>query len=111
MRDNPLSVSLLLGIIAVLVIVGGSSLIKMKLIDDEYRVELTQKSSIRMTMEEAIEANSTLQAENETLKKNVDALTLQVEFLSEDLEKLKEINQKLENSLKEALIKQKLKGR
>jgi|GEM_PF-4562844 len=111
MRDSPLSVSLLLGIIAVLAIIGVSSLIKMKLIDKEYKTETTQKSFLHMTLEEAREANSALQKENETLKKEVDALTLQVEFLSEDLKKIQEINQQLEDSLKEALIKQKLRER
>lgn len=111
MRNNPLIASLLAGLVVVLMVAGVSLVAKMKTIKDEHSVELSQKFFLQKDFEEIRAVNSALKKENEDFKEEIDTLTLQLKDLNEELMRTKELNQKLEDSLKEELIKQKLRGR
>lgn len=111
MRNNPLIASLLAGLVVVLMVAGVSLLAKMKTIKDEHRVELSQKFFLQKDFEEIRAVNSALKKENEDFKEEIGTLTLQLKDLNEELMRTKELNQKLEDSLKEELIRQKLRGR
>ena len=108
MKDNPLIVSLLLGLIVVLVIGGVSILVKMKGLSDEYKVVLAEKMSLQKDLEGVRAENASLKGDNVSLSEEIQKLNSEVTNLSQDMSKLKELNLKLEDSLKEELIRQKL---
>lgn len=119
MKDNPLMISLLIGLIVVLVIAGVSFLVKTNSLSADYKNELAKKIALEKTVEN-------LKDENGSLKKNIEQLNTQIEQLNtqtEDLKKqyateveeLKEKNlklnnlkMKLEENLKDELMKRKV---
>jgi uncharacterized protein YlxW (UPF0749 family) len=112
MKDSPLIISLLIGLIVVLVIAGVSILVKMNSLSGVYKKELAKNISLEKKMED-------MQAENTALKKNIEALNVQIttikeesakeiQGLKDECAKLKMLKDKLEDNLKDELMKQKL---
>lgn len=101
MKNNPLIVSLLIGLIVVLVIAGVSLLVKMNSLSSVYKKELAKNISFEKSVED-------LNAENDSLKGNIDGLNIQLKDLREEYSKLEKFKDKLEENLKDELMKQKL---
>jgi len=101
MKDNPFLVSLLIGLVVVLVISGVSLLVKVNSMSGTYKQELSKS----MDFERTIEA---LKAENQSLKENIGEFIVEIGELKEEYAKLDELKKKLEENLKEELMKQKL---
>jgi len=101
MKNNPLIVSLLIGLIVVLVIAGVSILVKMNSLSSVYKKELAKNISSEKSIED-------LNAENESLQQSIDSLNIQLKDLKEEHLKLDKFKDKLEENLKDELMKQKL---
>jgi len=101
MKDSPFLVSLLIGLVVVLVIAGISLLVKMNSMSGEYKQELSKSMDFERTIEN-------LKSENQSLKENVGELIVEIGKLKEEYAKLDELKKKLEDNLKEELMKQKL---
>lgn len=101
MKDNPLIISLLIGLIVVLVIAGVSLLVKMNALSGVYKQELAKNISLEKNTED-------LKAENSDLANEVGQLKLEVNDLKEENLKVEKLKDKLEENLKEELMKQKL---
>ncbi len=101
MKDNPLIISLLIGLIVILVIAGVSLLVKMNALSGVYKQELAKNISLEKNIED-------LKAENSDLADEVDQLKLEVKDLKEENLKVEKLKDRLEENLKEELMKQKL---
>jgi len=101
MKDNPLIISLLIGLIVVLVIAGVSLLVKLNGLSGVYKQELAKNISLEKNSED-------LKAKNSDLADEVNQLKLEVKDLKEENLKVEKLKDKLEESLKEELMKQKL---
>ena len=101
MKDNPFLVSLLIGLVVVLVIAGVSLLVKMNSMSETYKQELSKNMDFERTIEN-------LKAENQSFKENVGELIVEVGKIKEEYAKLDALKKKLEENLKEELMKQKL---
>lgn len=113
MSDRPLIVSLLIGLIVVLVIAGVSLLVNKNSLHDTYKKELSKNMSLQKETEnlkterDMIKKNNeSLQNENSELKKNIVQLNFQMEGLKSELAKVEKLKDKLEENLKEELVKQ-----
>jgi peptidoglycan hydrolase CwlO-like protein len=100
MRNNPFATSLLIGLIVILIIAGVSLLVKMNALRDDYKKENAKKMSLEKKIEE-------LKAEGDGLKETIGQLNSQVEELELENTKLNKLKDKLEESLKDELIKDK----
>ena len=101
MKDNPLIISLLIGLIVVLVIAGVSLLVKLNALSGVYKQELAKNISLEKNSED-------LKAKNSDLADEVNQLKFEVKDLKEENLKVEKLKDKLEESLKEELMKQKL---
>ena len=101
MRENPLIISLLIGLIVVLVIGGVSLLVKMNDLSNIYKKELAKNISSQKSIED-------LKVENKGLDENILQLNSQVKSLMEEKTKLESLKEKLEKNLEEELMKKKL---
>lgn len=101
MKDNPLIISLLIGLIVILVIAGVSLLVKMNTLSGVYKQELAKNISLSKNTED-------LKAKNSDLADKVDQLKLEIKDLKEENLKVEKLKDKLEENLKEELMKQKL---
>ncbi len=101
MKDNPLIISLLVGLIVILVIAGVSLLVKMNSLSGVYKKELARNISMEKSAED-------LKNENSALTEKVSQLGSQIKDLEEENAKIEKLKEKLEENLKEELIKQKL---
>jgi len=108
MKDSPLIISLLIGLIVVLVIAGVSILVKMNSLSSEYKKQLAKNISCEKANEDLKKTLETTQGENDKLKEDITGLNLQLESLGEENAKLEKLKEKLEENLKEELMKQKL---
>ncbi len=106
MKDKPLILSLLVGLIMVLVVAGVSLLVKINSLSG-FREELAKKN---MTLEKAIEdlkaENGTLTDKNKVLTEDVNKANEKVDGLKTELTKLEKLKAKLEDNLADELIKQ-----
>jgi len=106
MKDKPLILSLLVGLIMVLVVTGVSLLVKMKSLSG-FRQELANKN---MTLEKTIEdlktESAALTEKNKTLTDDVNKANEKVTELKTELAKLEKLKAKLEENLADELIKQ-----
>ncbi|UCD14829.1 MAG: hypothetical protein JSV34_03655 [Candidatus Omnitrophota bacterium] len=116
MGDKPLIISLLVGLIVVLVIAGVSLLVRVKSLNDIYKKELSTNMSFQKTIEslkEEIsslkEENGSLKNDNGNLKKDIVQLNFQIEGLNGEMAKLEKLKDKLEENLKDELMKRELK--
>ena len=101
MKDNPLIISLLIGLIVILVIAGVSLLVKMNVLSGVYKQELAKNISLEKNIED-------LKAENGNLAKEIGQLNNKIGDLKEENAKTEKLKDKLEENLKEELMKQKL---
>ena len=112
MKDNPLIISLLIGLIVVLVIAGVSILVKMNSLSAVYKKQLAKNINSEKNIEGLKEENSSLVDKVEELSaqiKNIGNESLkQIEELKSENVKLEELKRRLEENLKEELMKQKL---
>ena len=97
MKDKPVIVSLLSGLIVVLVIAGVSVLVKMNNTDELYNEQVATNLKLQKKVEQVKEQNLALEAESQEL-------SAQVETLQTELMKLEKLKEKLEENLKEELI-------
>lgn len=122
MKDNPLIVSLLIGLVVILVVAGVSLLVKMNTLSGVYKKELAKNISLEKTIEDLKKGNNDLTENMDKI--NVQITNIQKEHIQEledakktyiqDMESLKEQNlrleklkEKLEENLKEELMKTK----
>jgi len=101
MKDNPLIISLLIGLIVILVIAGVSLLVKMNALSGVYKQELAKNISLEKNIED-------LKAENGDLAEEIEQLNDKIEDLKEENAKTEKLKDRLEENLKEELMKQKL---
>ncbi len=101
MKDNPLIISLLIGLIVVLVIAGVSLLVKMNALSGVYKQELAKNISLEKNVED-------LKAENSDLAEETKQLNAKIKDLKEENAKTEKLKERLEENLKEELMKQKL---
>lgn len=106
MKDKPLILSLLVGLIMVLVVAGVSLLVKINSLSS-FREELAKKN---MNLEETIEdlkaENSAAGEKNKVLIEDVNKANEKVNELKTELTKLEKLKAKLEDNLADELIKQ-----
>lgn len=108
MKDSPLIISLLIGLIVVLVIAGVSILVKMNSLSSEYKKQLAKNISCEKAGEDLKADLNALQEENNKLKEDLTLLNTKIDSLGEENIKLERLNEKLEDNLKEELMKEKL---
>ena len=111
MKDSPLIISLLIGLIVVLVIAGVSILVKMNSLSGEYKKQLAKNISCEKATEDLKNNLEALQGENSKLKEDISLLNVQVESLGQENVKLEKLKDKLEDNLKEELMKPKTGNR
>ncbi|MBU2102952.1 MAG: hypothetical protein ABH865_00155 [Candidatus Omnitrophota bacterium] len=105
MSEKPLILSILIGLIVVLVIAGVSILVKMNALDDDYKKELTRSMTLQKATEDLRAENASLKGESMDLKDKNTKLVLQVEEVKIELAKLDKLKNKLEENLKDELMK------
>ena len=101
MKDNPLIISLLIGLIVILVIAGVSLLVKMNSLSGVYKQELAKNISLEKNIED-------LKGKNSGLAGEIGQLNDKIEELKKENTKTERLKDKLEENLKEELMKQKL---
>jgi len=101
MKDNPLIISLLIGLIVILVIAGVSLLVNINALSGVYKQELAKNISLEKNAED-------LKAKNSSLTGEIGKLNVTIEDLKEENMKIEKLKEKLEENLKEELIKQKI---
>jgi len=112
MRDQPLLLGILLGIIVILIVGGVSLSVRLNQLRKNYQ-EVAGKNlkleelieNLKAEKEVLIKANQDLKNKIEELKKEIDKLTNEKESLKLELEKMRRLKEKLEESLKEELMK------
>jgi len=112
MKDQALVFGVLLGIIVILIIGGVSVSIKLNQVNKNYqlavkkKIELEKKSqSLEAEKEALLKSNQELKRKIEELNKKIDDLNKEKENLLLELEKMKRLKEKLEENLKEELMK------
>lgn len=105
MSEKPLILSILIGLIVVLVIAGVSILVKMNALDDDYKKELTKSMALQKSIEELRNENVSLKEENASLKDKNIKITVEMEEAKTELAKLEKLKNKLEENLKDELMK------
>ena len=100
MKDNPLIISLLIDLIVVLVIAGVSLLVKMNSLSGVYKQELAKNISLEKNIED-------LKTKNSGLTEEIEQLNDKIEELKEENAKIERLKDKLEENLKEELMKPK----
>jgi len=101
MKDNPLIISLLIGLIVILVIAGVSLLVKMNSLSGVYKKALAKNISLEKNIED-------LKSENSDLAVKVSRMEAEMKDLKEENIKVEKLKERLEENLKEELIKQKI---
>ena len=112
MKNNPLIVSLLTGLIVVLVIAGVSLLVKNKSLSELYKQAFSKSISLEREIEDIRSLNAGLSKQTQDLQKQIQQLTQDYEqkiaVLQEDKLRLEKLKERLEENLKDELMKQKL---
>jgi len=108
MKDNPLIISLLIGLIVILVIAGVSLLVKMNSLSGIYKQELARNISFEKSIEDIKIKNSGLTDEIGQLNIQIKSLKDENAKLKNDNAKIEKLKDRLEENLKEELMKQKL---
>jgi uncharacterized protein YoxC len=106
MKDKPLILSLLVGLIMVLVVAGVSLLVKINSLSS-FREELAKKNmSLEKTIEDLKAENNAVSDKNKALIEDVNKANEKVNELKTELTKLGKLKAKLEDNLADELIKQ-----
>ena len=101
MRNNPFLISLLIGLIVVLIVGGISLLVEMNTLRTNYKKEQAEKMSLEKDLD-------LLKKEKSALEVTIDKSNKQIEELRLENQKLEKLKDKLEESLKEELMKNKV---
>ncbi len=111
MKNQPLFVSIIIGIIVVFVIVGASLVAKLSNVNKLYKEESLKNMELAKDNEKLKDEIASLKEENESLKKENDTLETVVKDLKDEIatktleiDKLKKLNEVLEDKLKEELM-------
>lgn len=114
MKDNPLIISLLIGLVVVLVIAGVSLLVKTKSLSEIYKEELAKNISLEKDIEDIkvdnAALNQTINVLNTQLQEAKTEYEQKIATLKEEKLRLETLKEKLEDNLKDELMKQKLQG-
>ncbi|MFA5008319.1 MAG: hypothetical protein WC546_03770 [Candidatus Omnitrophota bacterium] len=106
MKDKPLILSLLVGLIMVLVVAGVSLLVKINSLSG-FREELAKKNmNLEKTIEDLKTENSAITEKNKVLTQDVNKANDKVTELKTELTKLEKLKAKLEENLADELVKQ-----
>jgi len=105
MRNSPLVISLLIGLIVVLVIGGVSLLVKVNFLSSVYKKEVAKVIRLEKKIEDLNKENINLHEEKVSLKEKVKELNTQIEELNTEIKKLEKLKEKLEENLKEELMR------
>lgn len=108
MKDSPLIVGLLAGLIVILVIAGVSFLVKMNFYSEAYKKELSKGMSFQKNLETLTRENAVLKEKNTELKSEMEGLKVKADDLKLEIMKLEKLKEKLEENLKNELIKEEL---
>ncbi len=111
MKDNPLIVSLLIGLIVVLLIGGVSLSFGLTKAQDAYKKEVAKNISSEKTIEDMKQEKSDLEDGLGRLNVQIEDLSTQIRELKEENLKLETLKDRIEENLKEELMKQKLNGK
>ncbi len=113
MKNQPLFVSIIIGIIVVFVIVGASLVAKLSNINKLYKaqalknMELSKENdSLKKKINSLVEENESLKKEKSTLEGVVKDLKDDITAKTVEIEKLKKLNEVLEEKLKDELMKE-----
>jgi len=112
MKSEPLLLGILLGIIVILIIGGISLSVRLNQLRKNYQ-EVAGKNlkleelveNLKAEKEALIKSNQDLKNEIKELERKIDKLTGEKEDLKLELEKMRRLKEKLEESLKEELMK------
>lgn len=121
MSDKPLVLSLLIGLIFVLVIAGVSLLVTKNALHDAFRQEVAKNISSAQKIEdlkqEVVQREQTIEnitaemaateKENNNLKGAIANLSSQLDDMKLEKQKTEKLKEKLEDNLKEELMKKK----
>jgi len=105
MKDKPLILSLLVGLIMVLVIAGVSLLVRINALSGSERKSQAEKMAIESELENLKKDNTTLTDKNKGLVDDLAKANTKTEELKTELAKLEKLKDKLEENLKDELIK------
>lgn len=105
MKDAPLIVSLLIGLIIIMAIGGVSILVKMNSLSDVYNQKLTESLSLKREAEDCKSENISLKDQMNILKKQIEGLQIQIKDMEVEKVKMEKLKNKLEENLKEELIR------
>lgn len=106
MKDKPLILSLLVGLIMVLVVAGVSLLVRINSLSG-FREELAKKNmTLEKTVEDLKADNSALTEKNKGLTEDVNKANEKINEMKTELNKLEKLKAKLEENLADELIKQ-----
>lgn len=105
MKDAPLIVSLLIALIIIMAVGGVSILVKMNSVSDIYNQKLTENLSLKKELETFKSENVSLKDQMNILKKQIEGLQTQIKDLEVENVKLVRLKNKLEENLKEELMK------
>jgi predicted nuclease with TOPRIM domain len=106
MKDKPLILSLLVGLIMVLVIAGVSLLVRINALSGSERKSNAEKMAISEQLESLKKENSLLTEKNKGLIDDLAKANIKSDELKTELAKLEKLKDKLEENLKDELIKQ-----
>lgn len=106
MRDKPFIVSLLIALIVVLVIAGVSLVVKMNKVQVDYKSEIAKKMTVQKELEETKAVSKKAVAEKDALYTKMKALDEDLADSKNEFNKLEKLKEKLEENLKDELIKQ-----
>jgi len=112
MKDKPLIISLLIGFIVILVIAGVSILVKLNTVNTAYNKKTSENISLQKNIEDLKRENDILKSENlslkdenKTLKEQEASFKSKMDAIKTDMKKLEKLKEKLEDNLKEELMK------
>lgn len=113
MRNNPLILSILLGIIIILIIGGVSLSVKLNYTSKNYEQTVARTLELEKTNKKLEEEKEVLRKNNIVLKEKIESLEEKIKSLEDEkknleveLEKTRRLKEKLEESLKEELMKE-----
>lgn len=101
MKNNPLVLSILIGIILVLAIISVSFFVKMKSLMDLTQEEKIMRMNSQKMVEDLQAENTALKESNEKLEKGMGQLTAQVEKFKKDIAILEDVKADMEEMVKE----------
>jgi len=108
MKDNPLFVGLVAAFLVVVSIAAVSFLVKMNSYSEAYKKESSRNMSLQEQLETVKAENAALKTKSSELKYEVDSSGAKIKDLKNEVAGLEKLKQKLEENLKEELVKKEL---